>query len=139
MSPGINIRKFYLLPSNFSLLHLSLVLLFALCSPLQAQSLADIRVTDVRFSMERSPFGGDSWLTMEVLVDVRGNSARSAAVREFLDKVEFHVALANNISTQSQPNLEYFWTHVEAPTLKSESHRFSFSTGARQVLWFAKN
>jgi hypothetical protein len=98
-----------------------------------AQQPGDLRVTDVRFSQERSPFGGESWLSMEVVVDVRNNSNESSPNREFVDKIELQVALANNMGTQSQPMLEYFWTQVEAPTLKRGSHRFRFYLSPEQI------
>ena len=102
-------------------------------SALFAQSTEDLRVNNVRFSQERSPYGGEAWLEMEVEVDVRGNPSPSAPNREFLDDLTVEVALAHNLGNPSRPRLEYFWTVVELPTLKRGARRLRFYLSPDQV------
>ena len=99
---------------------------------ISAQS-SSLRIADVRFSEEVPQFGGERWLAMEVLVDVRGNSDRTAPNPEFIDSVKIQVAIAHNLGDQSRPRLEYFWTQVEAPTLERGAHRFRFYLSPEQV------
>lgn len=98
-----------------------------------AQPSADLRITDVRFSKERPPTGGDSWLAMEVRVEITNNSDRTAANREFLDDVTLSVGIAHNLGTSTNPRLDYYWTHVEAATLKRGEHRFRFYLSPEQI------
>ena len=98
-----------------------------------AQQSADLRITDVRFSKERPPNGGDSWLAMEVRVEIRNNSDRTAANREFLDDITLTVGIAHNIGTSSNPRLDYYWTQVEAATLERGDHRFRFYLSPEQI------
>ena len=110
---------------------LSLVL--AIVPSLHAQTPAALRVDDVRFSQERSPYGGDNWLEMDVVVDVRGNPSPTAPNREFLDDLYVDVALAHNLDTASKPRLEYFWTQAEFPTLERGTAHLRFYLSPEQV------
>ena len=115
------------------ILTLVLYSLLGLGSSLFAQSTEDLRVNNVRFSQERSPYGGDAWLEMEIEVDVRGNPSPTAPNREFLDDLTVEVALAHNLGNPSRPRLEYFWTVVELPTLKRGIQRLRFYLSPDQV------
>jgi hypothetical protein len=112
---------------------LQLLLLFALGSQLFAQPSENLRVNNVRFSQERSPYGGEAWLEMEIEVDVRGNPSPTAPNREFLDDLTVEVALAHNLGNPSRPRLEYFWTVVELPTIKRGARRLRFYLSSNQV------
>lgn len=114
-------------------LPLVLLTLLGLGFSLFAQSTEDLRVNNVRFSQERSPYGRDAWLEMEIEVDVRGNPSPTAPNREFLDDLTVEVALAHNLGNPSRPRLEYFWTVVELPTLKRGIQRLRFYLSPDQV------
>lgn len=124
---------------HFSRLHIYVplwaFLLFANPSELAAQSQppSDMRIADVRFSRDRPRIGGTSWFAMEVRVDVRNNSDPTAPNRQFLDDVRVYAAMAHNLGTQSKPQLEYFWTEVEAPTLERGTHTFRFYLSPEQI------
>lgn len=64
-------------------------------------------MNNVRFSQERSPYGGDAWLEMEIEVDLRGNPSPSAPNREFLDDLTVEVALALGWSVAPFPASGY--------------------------------
>jgi hypothetical protein len=111
---------FVLLPSTFIL-------------SAEAQRTADLRITDVRFSKERSPIGGDSWLAMEIRVTITNNSDRTAANPEFIDDITLNVGIAHNLGSSTSPKLDYYWTQVEAATLKRGDHRFRFYLSPEQI------
>ena len=112
---------------------LQLLFLFTLGSQLFAQPSENLRVNNVRFAQERSPYGGNAWLEMEIELDVRGNPSPTAPNREFLDDLTVDVALAHNLGNASRPRLEYFWTQVELPTLKRGTQRLRFYLSPDQV------
>ena len=98
-----------------------------------AQSSLSLRINNVTFSLERSPFGGRPWLEMSVEVDVRGNPSPAAPNRDFVDDLVVEVALAQNLGSPSQPRLEYLWTRVEVPTLERGSRNLRFYLSPEQV------
>lgn len=111
------------------------ILLFANSPKLaaQSQSQADVRIADVRFSRDKPRIGGASWFAMEVRIDVRNNSDPTAPNRQFLDDIQVYAAMAHNLGTQSKPQLEYFWTEVEAPSLERDTHTFRFYLSPEQI------
>ena len=119
------------LPNGLALSFI-LFLFLALGSTLFAQS-PTLRVNNVRFSLERSPYGGNPWLEMEVVLDVRGISNATAPNPEFLDDLRVEVALAQNLGNPSRPRLEYFWTHIEIPTLERGTRTLRFYLSPEQV------
>ena len=122
-----------LFPRFLYYLPLWAILLFTHTSRLSAQSQADIRIADVRFSRDKPRIGGANWFVMEVRLDVRNNSNPAAPNRQFLDDVQLFAALAHNLGTQSKPQLEYFWVEVEAPTLERDTHSFRFYLSPEQI------
>lgn len=100
---------------------------------LAAQTTNDLRIADVRFSEQHPQFGGDRWLAMEVRVEVRGTSNPSAVNPDFIDQIAMKVAFAHNLGDQANPNLEYFWTRVEVPTLERGAHWFRFYLPPEQI------
>ena len=105
----------------------------ALVPSLFAQSSTSLRVDQVRFLLERSPYGGKPWLEMEIEVEVRGNVAPAAANPDFVDDLEVEVAMAQNLGTSERPRLEYFWTRIEIPTLERGTNRLRFYLPPEQV------
>ena len=101
--------------------------------PAQAQPSADLRITAVNFSKEKPPNGGASWLAMEIRVEVRNNSNRTAVNQDFLDDITLYVSFAHNLGTSSKPRLDYFWGQVEAATLERGDHRFRFYLSPEQI------
>ena len=101
--------------------------------PAQAQPSADLRITAVNFSKEKPPNGGASWLAMEIRVEVRNNSNRTAVNQDFLDDITLYVSSAHNLGTSSKPRLDYFWGQVEAATLERGDHRFRFYLSPEQI------
>lgn len=99
---------------------------FALLPCFELPAQGDLRITDVNFDMERSQRGGDRWLETTVAVQVRGNSDPTAANRLFLDDVRVYIAMAYNLGSRSRSRLEYYWSEVEAATLKRGMHEFRF-------------
>lgn len=98
-----------------------------------SQTSPSLRINNVIFSLERSPYGGNPWLEMDIEVDVRGNPSSSAANRDFVDDLVVEVALAQNLGTPSQPRLEYLWTRIELPTLERGSRHLRFYLSPEQV------